>query len=82
METLRGELRKLFDELSEKLIRGERDPEKGEPAGLLNEFEEETDGKPENGAGDGEPGQPGQSAEPEGDGQGQKKNPWRAFWGL
>ena len=62
VETLRGELRTLFDELSEKLIRGERNPE--------------------NGAGDGEPGQPGQIAEPEGDGQGQEKNPWKRFWGL
>lgn len=78
LETLRAELRKLFDELSEKLIRGDPDPEEGEPVGLLNDFEEGN----ETGTGDGEPEAPGQNAAPEGNGTEPQKSPWRTFWGL
>lgn len=82
MAELRAEFRKLIDELSEKLIAGEPDPDKGEPVGLLKDLDEETGDTPKNDAGDGEPGEPAQNTEPEGDGQARKKNPWRAFWGL
>lgn len=64
------EIRALFDRLEERLDRQE------------TTLHIEMRGGTGNGADDAEAGRPAQSTAPEGDGQGQEKNPWKAFWGL
>lgn len=71
MQELREKIEQLFERLGEAM-------EQAQEITLHIEGV----GEPETGAGDGEPGAPAQNTEQEGNGDGKKKNPWRAFWGL
>lgn len=71
MQELREKIEQLFERLGEVMEQAQ---------GITLHIEGV--GKSENVHGDDEPGEAEQNAEPEGNGDGKKKSPWMAFWGL